>query len=320
MSASRHRPDDHRRRRQQPVRHRARGFYTAAGRVGCRCGGHQLQRRAPGDAGVPQAHGQTHLPTGLRAAQCGKTSLRGRAQPLPLLAGVHGLLRQEIRAGRRQGGGRLLRNYARACESHEVRHSGAATGSRGGGDLAPRRATRGSPPGGSRSEVAPGGRTGERTSRHECGDHSSERIRHLPGNGRRKDAEGGRRGRHQHSGRTQGLGAHVGPGPGGHPGAAGRHRDGPSLLLPRPKSSRHAVRSSRRRRARPQESVDHHGRSAQDGRLPRCHRGIRCGFHRIDQHGDPAESWSGPRRESLRAAHRIPGGCRGQSRSAGDGP
>ena len=84
--------------------------------------------------------------------------------------------------------------------------------------------------------------------------------------------------------------------------AARRHRDRASLLLPRPQSPRHALRSPRLRRARPAQPAAHHRRSSEDGPVPRGDGGVRHRLDRPDEHGQPDEPRPRPRRQSVRRA------------------
>ena len=63
--------------------------------------------------------------------------------------------------------------------------------------------------------------------------------------------------------------------------AAGRHRDGDALRLPRPQPARHAERPARRVGRRPAQPAAHHRRPAEDGAVsrapPRCSTSTRSG-------------------------------------------
>ena len=62
--------------------------------------------------------------------------------------------------------------------------------------------------------------------------------------------------------------------------AAGRHRDGPALHLPRSQRAQHADRDLSAPRYRDSQPDLHHRRPAEARQLSGCNRGVRRGFHR----------------------------------------
>ena len=71
--------------------------------------------------------------------------------------------------------------------------------------------------------------------------------------------------------------------------AAGRHRDGHALLLPRPQSARHAERPARRGGDGAAQPAHHHRRSAEDGPVSGRDRGLRHRLDRAHESREPAE-------------------------------
>ncbi len=90
-----------------------------------------------------------------------------------------------------------------------------------------------------------------------------------------------------------------------HDPARGRPRGGGPLRLPRPQPARHAVRPAGRRGGGHQQPADRDRRSAEDGPLPRGHRGLRHRQHRAHQPGVAAQPRARPWRQSDRQADPV---------------
>ena len=155
-------------------------------------------------------------------------------------------------------------------------------------------------PFGERSQIRRQARA--RRVRHLGGDRSAARRGRIENAARCKIAEGRRRRCGQRARRTarakqHGRAAHQ-------PAhrAAGRDRDGHTLLLPRPQPPRHAVRPARRRCDRTSQSPDHHRRSAEDGAVPECDSGVRHRLHRAHEPREQAEPRAGSGRKLDRDA------------------
>ena len=105
--------------------------------------------------------------------------------------------------------------------------------------------------------------------------------------------------------------------------AAGRHRDGDALRLPRPQPARHAERLVGRVGRWPPQPARHHRRSAEDGPVPRRDGGLRRRLDRPHESRQQPESRSRSRRQRDRPAdavrdrrRRESGGDRSRSRSS----
>src|SRR5205807_349332 len=98
------------------------------------------------------------------------------------------------------------------------------------------------------------------------------------------------------------------------------YRDRHPLLLSGPQPARDAVGHPRRARRRVAQHPDHHRRSAQDGPLPRGHRGLR---HRLDRPHEPGispESRARPGQQPDRDADPMGHRRRREPRRRGPGP
>ncbi len=104
------------------------------------------------------------------------------------------------------------------------------------------------------------------------------------GAGRREAAGEARRPCDQRAGFAAGLGAHERAEPVHPDPAAGRHRDGAALHLPRPQCAEHPERSAGCFVDRAEEHPVPDGRSAEAGELSRRNGGVRCGRDRPGEH------------------------------------
>ena len=258
----------------------------------------QLLRRPADDSRGDREDGAGHDAQAQRAAERRHAARRRRAQDVHGQPRVHGDVRAAPRAGGREGHRRLLRDDARAHQrdgrghssaraaaaraSSQRRERGHATSRR-----CPKPAGRGRRAGAASRERS---KLGAARSRAASSSRRSRSCRRAAST-RRKMLER-RRQRSKRAG-VDAVNVPDGPRAQSRMGAlltsaahraAGRHRDGHALLLPRPQSARHAERSARRRGDRAAQHAAHHRRPAEDGPVPERDGGVR---HRRDRPDEP---------------------------------
>src|SRR3989440_18361 len=133
-------------------------------------------------------------------------------------------------------------------------------------------------------------------------------------------AQGGGRGRGECPRRAAGPKPHGRAAVGDPDPEGSGDRDRHPLLLPGPQLPRDAVGHPRRPRRGAAQHPDHHRRSAEDGPLPRGHRGLR---HRLDRPYEPGvspEPRARPGQQPDRGADPVGYRRRGEPRRGGPGP
>ena len=168
----------------------------------------QLQRRARRHAGRHGAGPRRDHASDFGPAERRDPALGRRTQHLPVLAGVHGQLRAQVRCRRSAPDRRLLRNHPRTYPGDEIRAArnpgpcphGRSSQGRSCSSRRPGRA--------SRKKIAARRQDCPRRIRRHGRNRSSQGHEHSEGTGRREVPEVSRRGRNQHPRQPARLGPH----------------------------------------------------------------------------------------------------------------
>ncbi len=165
------RADDHRGRREHARRDATRAVRARPRAAWRHLARRQLRGRAGADARHHRADGRRHEAEALGPAQRRAPARRRGAQSLPVLAGVHGIVRAALHPAQRARGRRVLRHDARAHPADQVGGSERqGTGLRTGTGRRPVPRTRPSAAGSRRTTGprAPAGRAATRPSSPKC--------------------------------------------------------------------------------------------------------------------------------------------------------